>query len=264
MEIFRLPAESYRARMRKLTAAPLIGLLLLVVVRFDATGANLPVEVLNRTPLDTGDFSLLIDMDGDTIFLRGKFFPNTTAGERIIGNVLFGVSFQDKDGSVLAESTALVRQHDLGLAYWAPIGRVAPAPGGVDVNALSKVVLTVRELTMQEAGDRERRKQEQAAGVADAKRAQAARVAEAKRAQEREAQRQAAIRAHAWPEHIKTAAIERRVLIGMTAEQATLAWGKPNRVNRTVGRWGVHEQWIYGSTYLYFDNDRLTSFQDSR
>ena len=239
--------------MRKLTAAPLIGLLLLVVVRFDATGANRPVEVLNRTPLDTGDFSLLIDMDGDTIFLRGKFFPNTTAGERIIGNVLLGVSFQDKDGSVLAESTALVRQHDLGVAYWASIGRVAPAPGGVDVNALSKVVLTVRELTTQEAVDRERRKQEQSASVA-----------EAKRAQEREAQRQAAIRAHAWPEHIKTAAIERRVLIGMTAEQATLAWGKPNRVNRTVGSWGVHEQWIYGSTYLYFDNDKLTSYQDSR
>ncbi|MDZ4340854.1 MAG: hypothetical protein U1E51_00255, partial [Candidatus Binatia bacterium] len=63
---------------------------------------------------------------------------------------------------------------------------------------------------------------------------------------------------------IKKKILERKVEIGMTAEQVTLSWGKPQRVNRTVGGWGSHEQWIYGSTYLYFENDKLTSFQESQ
>ncbi|MDP2603499.1 MAG: hypothetical protein Q8S00_13040 [Deltaproteobacteria bacterium] len=67
-----------------------------------------------------------------------------------------------------------------------------------------------------------------------------------------------------WPAEIKKKILERKVEIGMTAEQVTLSWGKPQRVNRTVGGWGSHEQWIYGSTYLYFENDKLTSFQESQ
>jgi len=48
----------------------------------------------------------------------------------------------------------------------------------------------------------------------------------------------------------------------MTKEQVLASWGKPEDINRSVGRWGVHEQWIYDSTYLYFENGILTSFQD--
>ena len=79
-----------------------------------------------------------------------------------------------------------------------------------------------------------------------------------------EAARLKQIRSKTWPAHIEKAAIDRKVLIGMTAEQVTSAWGKPNRINRTVGVWGRHEQWIYGGTYLYFENDVLTSYQESR
>ncbi|GAH38631.1 unnamed protein product [marine sediment metagenome] len=52
----------------------------------------------------------------------------------------------------------------------------------------------------------------------------------------------------------------------MTKEQVEVSWGKPRDINKSVGSWGVHEQWIYRkfshSTYLYFENGILTSWQD--
>lgn len=56
--------------------------------------------------------------------------------------------------------------------------------------------------------------------------------------------------------------LERKIWIGMTDELAIESWGKPNDINRSVGSWGVHEQWVYSSTYLYFENGILTSWQD--
>lgn len=53
-----------------------------------------------------------------------------------------------------------------------------------------------------------------------------------------------------------------KVVIGMTKEMCTAALGKPDKVNRSVGSWGVNEQWVYKNLYLYFDGDKLTSFQD--
>jgi hypothetical protein len=50
--------------------------------------------------------------------------------------------------------------------------------------------------------------------------------------------------------------------IGMNKEMATLSLGSPNAVNRTVGGWGVREQWVYETIYLYFENGVLTSYQD--
>jgi hypothetical protein len=58
--------------------------------------------------------------------------------------------------------------------------------------------------------------------------------------------------------------IERgKIFIGMTKDQALASWGEPERVNRTLTRGGVSEQWVYGpSTYLYFSNGRLTAAQN--
>jgi len=56
--------------------------------------------------------------------------------------------------------------------------------------------------------------------------------------------------------------LKRKVAIGMTKEMVIDSWGKPEDINRTVGTWGVHEQWVYGHTYLYFEDGKLTSFQD--
>lgn len=53
------------------------------------------------------------------------------------------------------------------------------------------------------------------------------------------------------------------VRIGMTAEEVVDSmWGKPQSINRTIGSWGTHEQWVYGGrNYLYFENGILKSIQ---
>ena len=42
--------------------------------------------------------------------------------------------------------------------------------------------------------------------------------------------------------------------------------GKPDKVNRTVNQFGNSEQWIYENQdlYLYFDGDKLTSYQEHK
>jgi hypothetical protein len=48
----------------------------------------------------------------------------------------------------------------------------------------------------------------------------------------------------------------------MTKDMVIDSWGKPEDINRTVTSSYIHEQWVYGSRYLYFENGTLTSFQD--
>jgi hypothetical protein len=64
----------------------------------------------------------------------------------------------------------------------------------------------------------------------------------------------------------KQAILENKVIRGMNKEQVLLSWGVPIDLNKTVGSWGVHEQWIYERNYrrfyLYFENDKLTSWQE--
>lgn len=55
----------------------------------------------------------------------------------------------------------------------------------------------------------------------------------------------------------------KKIWLGMTKDMTLASWGEPNNINRTVGKWGIHEQWVYGSgNYLYFENGKLTSWQD--
>jgi len=63
------------------------------------------------------------------------------------------------------------------------------------------------------------------------------------------------------------AIIEGEVFMGMSTKQVLYSWGKPDDINRTVGSWGVHEQWVYdrgdySSQYLYFEDGELNSWQD--
>lgn len=53
------------------------------------------------------------------------------------------------------------------------------------------------------------------------------------------------------------------VSIGMSQEEVLQSsWGRPEKVNRSVYSFGIHEQWVYGgSNYLYFEDGRLTSIQ---
>ena len=52
------------------------------------------------------------------------------------------------------------------------------------------------------------------------------------------------------------------IWIGMTSDMAILSIGRPTDINRTVGSWGVDEQWVYDKMYLYFSNGKLTSWQE--
>lgn len=52
------------------------------------------------------------------------------------------------------------------------------------------------------------------------------------------------------------------VWLGMTDDMMIIALGSPDDVNRTVGSWGVHEQWVYNREYYYFENGKLVSYQD--
>lgn len=57
---------------------------------------------------------------------------------------------------------------------------------------------------------------------------------------------------------------QEKVMIGMTAEQARLSWGKPDQINSTTTANIEHEQWVYGRKYLYIENGVLRSMQTSR
>lgn len=62
---------------------------------------------------------------------------------------------------------------------------------------------------------------------------------------------------------------EKKIRIGMSEEALIASWGSPRKVNRSVGRYGVHKQYVYGShsgystpTYVYVENGKVTSWQD--
>lgn len=54
----------------------------------------------------------------------------------------------------------------------------------------------------------------------------------------------------------------------MKDDNALRSLGKPDDINRTVGSWGVKEQWVYKNQYgnktiyLYFENGILSSYQN--
>ncbi len=52
------------------------------------------------------------------------------------------------------------------------------------------------------------------------------------------------------------------VRIGMTKSMCRESWGEPYDINKSTGSWGSHEQWVYGSSYLYFEGNKLTAIQN--
>ena len=65
------------------------------------------------------------------------------------------------------------------------------------------------------------------------------------------------------------AMIDGKVMTGMSESQVQNSWGRPTKINRSVGSYGVHEQWVYdrgsnGAQYIYFENGSVTSMQSPR
>jgi hypothetical protein len=65
-----------------------------------------------------------------------------------------------------------------------------------------------------------------------------------------------------WPDGILAVVMCGWVQTGMTAQQLRASWGAPEDINRTVGSWGVHEQWVYSGSYVYLEDGVVTSFQN--
>ena len=62
------------------------------------------------------------------------------------------------------------------------------------------------------------------------------------------------------------AMIDGKVMTGMSESQVQSSWGRPTKINRSVGSYGVHEQWVYdrgrnGAQYIYFENGVVSSMQ---
>jgi hypothetical protein len=69
-------------------------------------------------------------------------------------------------------------------------------------------------------------------------------------------------RAKDWPRAIRKLVIEGKIEIDMTQEQVMVSWGKPDQINQSEGGWKVYEEWVYGSTYLYFEQGILRNYEE--
>lgn len=69
----------------------------------------------------------------------------------------------------------------------------------------------------------------------------------------------------AQPKAIQKLIRAHKIKMGMTGTQVVLSMGLPESRNRTVGPWGVKEQWVYGlGDYVYLTNNKVTSWQERR
>ncbi|MEI6825909.1 MAG: hypothetical protein WCK54_09970 [Desulfuromonadales bacterium] len=64
-----------------------------------------------------------------------------------------------------------------------------------------------------------------------------------------------------WSKKTLSAIAEGSVFIGMTRDQVFTSLGRPFSNNKSTGKWGLHEQLVYGSSYVYLENGKVTSFQ---
>lgn len=56
---------------------------------------------------------------------------------------------------------------------------------------------------------------------------------------------------------------EGKINIGMNKEMCRDSWGKPDKINSTTTEYGTSEQWVYGYSYVYFDeNGLITTIQN--
>jgi hypothetical protein len=48
----------------------------------------------------------------------------------------------------------------------------------------------------------------------------------------------------------------------MTKDMVREAWGLPRDINTTTTQYGSRAQWCYYSSYVYFDDDIVTTIQN--
>ena len=57
--------------------------------------------------------------------------------------------------------------------------------------------------------------------------------------------------------------LQGKIRIGMTKNMCRESWGEPDDINKTTTTYGTNEQWVYGYSYVYFDeNGKITAIQN--
>jgi hypothetical protein len=59
---------------------------------------------------------------------------------------------------------------------------------------------------------------------------------------------------------------QRKVAIGMNADEVVASWGRPSKINKTITASGTSEQWVYEGAkfrhqYVYLDNGLVRTIQ---
>ena len=124
-----------------------------------------------------------------------------------------------------------------------------------DSTAKAEALAAAQEKKQQEEAVRKKQQQEAAA------RQKKAQEEEAAAAAQRYAQRVAYLTSQYGDENARLI-LQGKVKIGWTKEMCRESWGSPRDIKRTTTATTVHEQWIYYSKYLYFENGILTTIQD--
>ncbi|UCE72630.1 MAG: hypothetical protein JSU99_04780 [Nitrospiraceae bacterium] len=61
---------------------------------------------------------------------------------------------------------------------------------------------------------------------------------------------------------IKEAILNGDIIIGMSKDMVIASWGMAEEITRSGSAFSTYEEWIYGDTYLYFENDILSEWQN--
>ncbi|MGK9369248.1 hypothetical protein ACSSWA_10110 [Melioribacter sp. Ez-97] len=51
---------------------------------------------------------------------------------------------------------------------------------------------------------------------------------------------------------------------GMTEEMLRAGWGKPDRIDKNVEKWGVFTQWYYGKITFFFRDGKLIDWEEEK
>jgi len=190
---------------------------------------------------------------GRELVVSGTVSSRTAAGERLILAILKIVMTQ-ADGTLIpiGNDTAQVTPDEP--LHW----QVLLKPAGIlDEALVAKIIVQDLSLSTVERSEREMLESAAMERQADRRRAEAER--------QRQRERESTIKARRWPQEIERAVIERKVIPGMTADQVTMAWGPPGKVNETSRASGALQQWVYPLTgSVSFEDGRVTAIRTGK
>lgn len=61
-----------------------------------------------------------------------------------------------------------------------------------------------------------------------------------------------------------TRVYNKQVWKGMTEKMLLAGWGKPDKIDKNVQKWGTFTQWYYGKITFFFKDGKLIDFEESK